>query len=112
MVPTFINTTETEYYLTINTVNMVFRLIMDVTIFISNNITLLPGLVKFVFYVCAVTDDGCFNHLSITLKDHERPSLEPVFGLSFLGYCRNMEVQHGSLRGRGPSPYVDIKGSF
>ena len=28
---------------------------------------------------------------------HERHSLEPVFGLSILGYCRNMAVQPGSL---------------
>ena len=32
---------------------------------------------------------------------HERPSPEPVFGLSVLGYCRNMTVQHGRLRVRG-----------
>ena len=28
------------------------------------------------------------------------------FGLSVLGYCRNMAAQHGGLRGRGPAPYV------
>ena len=34
---------------------------------------------------------------------------QPLF---ILGYCRNMVVQHGSLRGSEPAPYVDIKGSF
>ena len=29
------------------------------------------------------------------IYDGKRHSLEPVFGLSFLGYCRNMVVQHG-----------------
>ncbi len=33
-------------------------------------------------------------------------SLEPVFGLSILGYCRNMVVHHG----RGPISSVAIKG--
>ena len=47
---------------------------------------------------------------SKTHKKGERPSLEPVFGLSVLGYCRNMAVQHGGLCRRGPAPYVDIKG--
>ena len=42
----------------------------------------------------------------------ERPSLEPVFGSSILGYCRNIVVQYGRLCGRGPTPYVDMKGSF
>ena len=31
-----------------------------------------------------------------------RPSLEPVFCLSVLGYCRNMAVLHGRLYARGP----------
>lgn len=39
-----------------------------------------------------------------------RPSLDPVFGLSHLGYCRNIVVQHGGLCGRGRFPSVDIKG--
>ena len=43
-----------------------------------------------------------------THEKHERPSLEPVFGLSILGYCRNMAVQHGGLHGGGPAPSVDI----
>ncbi len=38
-------------------------------------------------------------------KKRERPSLEPAFGLSVLGYCRNTAVQHG----RGPAPCVDMK---
>ncbi len=42
----------------------------------------------------------------------KRPSLEPVFGLSILGYCRNIAAQHGGLHERGPAPYVDMKGSF
>ena len=42
----------------------------------------------------------------------ERPFLEPVFGLSILGYSRNMAVQHGVLCGRGPAPYVDTQGSL
>ena len=37
------------------------------------------------------------------------PTLEPVLGLSALGYCRNMVVQHS---GRGLVTDVDIKGSF
>ena len=41
-----------------------------------------------------------------------RFSLEPVFGVFILGYCRNMVVQHGGLRERGPGPYVDIMSSF
>jgi len=44
-------------------------------------------------------------------KQTERPSLEPVFGLSILSYSDNMAVQHGGLHGRGPATYVDIKGS-
>lgn len=27
-------------------------------------------------------------------------------------YCRNMAMQHGGPHGRGPTPSVDIKGSF
>ena len=48
------------------------------------------------------------------LKKHKdkRPSLEPVFGLSILGYCTNMVLQDGGLYGRGPTPDVDIKGSI
>lgn len=38
--------------------------------------------------------------------------LEPVLGLSVLGYYRNMAVQHGRRCGQGPAPYVDINGSF
>ncbi len=45
-------------------------------------------------------------------QKRERQSLEPVFGLSVLGYCRNMAVQYGGLRGRGPAPHVAMKGSF
>lgn len=33
-------------------------------------------------------------------------------GLSILGYCKNMVVQHGGLHGRGTAPYVVIKNSF
>lgn len=40
------------------------------------------------------------------------PYLETVFGSSVLGYYRNMAVQHGSFRGRGPATYVDINRSF
>ena len=39
-------------------------------------------------------------------------SLEQVFGWSFLGYCRNMAVQHDGLHRRGPATYVDVKGSL
>ena len=35
----------------------------------------------------------------------------PVFGLSVLGHCRNVEVQHRGLYGRGPAASVDIKDS-
>ena len=56
------------------------------------------------FQACRRTYDG---H-----EKCESPSLEPVFGLSVLGYCRNMAMQHGGFCLRGPAPYVDIKGSF
>ncbi len=36
-------------------------------------------------------------------------SVEPVFGLSLLGYCKNMTVQHGELLGRGAARSVYIK---
>ena len=53
------------------------------------------ALISFPFQVCTRNWETC-----------KRPSLEPVFGLSILGYCSCMTVQHGSLCGRGPS--VDI----
>ncbi len=34
----------------------------------------------------------------------QRPSLEPVFGLSVLGYCRNMAAQYGSSVVEDPLP--------
>ncbi len=37
----------------------------------------------------------------------ERPSAEPILGLSVLGSCRNMMAQHGRH-----TSSVDIKGSF
>ena len=40
----------------------------------------------------------------------QRASLEPMIGLSILGYCRNIAVHHGGLC-RGAAPSVDIKGS-
>ena len=43
---------------------------------------------------------------SVCFPKHVR---EPMFGLSILGYCRNMVVQHGGLHERRPTPYVDIK---
>ena len=42
----------------------------------------------------------------------KRLYLEPVVGLSILGSCRNVVVQHGSLWGRGPAPSVDKNSSF
>ena len=36
----------------------------------------------------------------------ERASLEQVFGLSVLGYSRNMAVQLGSLHERRPAPFL------
>ena len=45
-------------------------------------------------------------------KTHKRLCLEPVFCLSFLGYCTYMAVQLGGLCGKGPAPSVDIKVSF
>ena len=38
--------------------------------------------------------------------------MEQLFGLSALGYCRNMVVKHGRLCVRALAPSVDIKGSF
>ena len=35
--------------------------------------------------------------------------LSLVFSLSFLGFCRNMAVQHGRHHRSGPAPSVDIK---
>lgn len=46
-----------------------------------------------------------------THEKHKR-LLEPVFGLSNLGYCRNMAVEHDGLLKRGSTPSIDIKGSF
>ncbi len=40
------------------------------------------------------------------------PSLELVFKLSVLGYCRNMAVQYGRINEGGPAHSGDIKGSF
>ena len=37
-------------------------------------------------------------------ETHEWPSLEPMFGLSILGYYRNMVVE---VHGRGPAPSID-----
>lgn len=34
-------------------------------------------------------------------------SLEPLYSLFMLGYCRNMEVKHGRLCGRGPAPFLE-----
>ena len=45
-------------------------------------------------------------------EKHEKSSLEPLIGLSVQGYCRNMAVQHGGVRGGGPAPYVGTEGSF
>uniref|UniRef100_A0A3Q3SRK9 Uncharacterized protein n=1 Tax=Mastacembelus armatus TaxID=205130 RepID=A0A3Q3SRK9_9TELE len=53
----------------------------------------------------------------ISMKEWRRERLwrqrdPPVFGLSILGYCRNMVAQHGCVCERRPAPYVDLKGSF
>lgn len=42
----------------------------------------------------------------------EKPLTEPVFGLSILGCCRDITVQHGGLCGREPAFYVNKSGSF
>ena len=41
---------------------------------------------------------------------YDKPSLEPEFGLSFLGYCRTWWCY--MAEGRGAVPDVNIKGSF
>ena len=45
----------------------------------------------------------------VAAKTVKKTSLQSVFGLSLLGYSRNMAVQHG---GKGPAPSVDVRGSF
>ena len=42
----------------------------------------------------------------------QRLYFSTAFSLSVLGYCKNMAVQHGGLRGKQPAPHVDINGSF
>lgn len=37
------------------------------------------------------------------------PTTESQFGLSLLGYYRNVVLQHDRPCGRGPAPSVDIK---
>ena len=51
-----------------------------------------------------------FQHSEVKDKRVGWLNLEPVFGLSTLGYCRNMVVQHNGLHGRGSAPSVGIKG--
>ena len=46
-----------------------------------------------------------------TQEKCQQLSIELVFGLSILGYCRNMGVRHGEHR-LGPASSVEIKGSF
>ncbi len=41
-----------------------------------------------------------------TLEIRKRPSLEPVFGLSILGYCRNTVVQTGGLHEEEPQQSI------
>ncbi len=47
----------------------------------------------------------------VAWKLAKRP-VEPLFGLSILGYYRNLLVQDGGPCGREPTPSVNIKGSF
>ena len=42
--------------------------------------------------------------VAVKLKKSKDPLQSYGFALSVLGYCRNMEVQHGGLGGRGPAP--------
>ena len=49
----------------------------------------------------------CIGEPMVARKKHDT-----VFGGSVLGYCKNMAVQHGGLHERGPTAYVEIKGSF
>lgn len=42
-------------------------------------------------------------------KKLESPSLQLVFGMFILGYCRHMTVQHSRLPWRGHAPSVDMK---
>ena len=37
----------------------------------------------------------------------ERPSLDPAFNLSALGYCRNMAVQRGGPKRRATACFLD-----
>ena len=52
----------------------------------------------------------CFDHNSLSL--HINLNGSTVFGLSVLGYGRNMALQHGGLRERGPVPSVGINFLF
>ena len=45
--------------------------------------------------------------LPLSTQKGERHTLEPVFGLSFLGYCRKMAAQHGGVVG---GTYYDAAG--
>ncbi len=48
----------------------------------------------------------------VTRKQNKRPYLEPVFGLSILGCCRNIMVQHDRLSGRELAASVDVTAQF
>ena len=47
-----------------------------------------------------MVDSTTNNKNLLKLTEIIWPSLKPVFGFYGLGYCRNMVMQHGRLRGK------------
>lgn len=56
------------------------------------------------FFVIYETSSRSFSVEDLAVSSGAVVDCEPVFGLTVLGYCRNMSVQHGGLHGRGPAP--------
>lgn len=51
----------------------------------------------------------CIEELMLAAKlRRKKPFLEPVFGLSVLGHCRNMVVQHGDQNMKLKHTYIYI----
>lgn len=54
---------------------------------------------------------GVFAHFNQLIAPHLVKAPFEVFGLSTLGHCRNIAVQHGEICG-WHAPFVDIKAYF
>lgn len=70
------------------------------------------NLILWLSFAASVSDLLAFsNVLSTSRSSHhhaKRHSLVPAFGLSFLGYCRNMVVQHAGGRAPATSRYKKL----